>query len=162
VLLIVGIGWGIGWGLSGVGAPRTETAVRTVASPEATSRMTQGEPQPTRVAAEAQVRPSAKLASAPARVAPRTLTADAPANPVVAAKPDTPVAVREAESFVPLLPMTAREFGGARLARVRFRGGAASALGLGVRLPAPSTDGFVEADVLLGEDGMARAIRFVR
>jgi len=68
----------------------------------------------------------------------------------------------EIEPFVRLLPMTEEELGTIRLARVRLRGQLAQTLGLGARMPLPGADGFVEADVLLGEDGLARAIRFVR
>ena len=68
----------------------------------------------------------------------------------------------DVEPFVRLLPMTDQELAGIRLARVRMRGQAAQTLGLDLRIPAPGADGFVEADVLLGEDGLARAIRFVR
>jgi hypothetical protein len=67
----------------------------------------------------------------------------------------------DAEPFVRLLPLTNEELAGIRLARVRMRGQAAQTLGLDLRIPSPGADGFVEADVLLGEDGLARAIRFV-
>jgi len=80
----------------------------------------------------------------------------APARTVAA-----PVAT-EIEPFLRLLPMTEQELGTMRLARVRLRGQAAQTLGLEARMPLPGADGFVEADVLLGEDGLARAIRFVR
>jgi hypothetical protein len=52
------------------------------------------------------------------------------------------------------------EIGALRIARVRLRGPAAAVLGLDGRLPPMGPDEFVEADVLLGEDGLARAIRF--
>ena len=68
----------------------------------------------------------------------------------------------EVEPFVRLLPMMAQELGTIRLARVRLPDQAVRTLGLDVRAPLPGVDGFVEADVLLGEDGLARAIRFVR
>jgi hypothetical protein len=68
----------------------------------------------------------------------------------------------DVEPFVGLLPVTAQELGTMRLARVRLRGPAASALGLYGPMPTPGADGFIEADVLLGEDGLARAIRFMR
>lgn len=71
-------------------------------------------------------------------------------------------AATESEAFVRLLPMMEQELGTMRLARVRLRGQAARTLGLEARMPLPGADGFVEADVLLGEDGLARAIRFVR
>ena len=69
-------------------------------------------------------------------------------------------AIAEVEPFVRLLPMTEQELHTKiRLARVRLRGQAAQTLGLEARMPLPGADGFVEADVLLGEDGLARAIR---
>ena len=68
----------------------------------------------------------------------------------------------DVQPFVRLLPTTEQELEGIRLARVRMRGQAARTLGLDLDMPSPGADGFVEADVLLGEDGLARAIRFVR
>lgn len=68
----------------------------------------------------------------------------------------------EVEPFVRLLPMMEQELGTIRLARVRLPDQAVRTLGLDARAPLPGVDGFVEADVLLGEDGLARAIRFVR
>lgn len=79
-----------------------------------------------------------------------------PATTAVRAAPE------DIEPFVRLLPITEQELTGIRLARVRMRGQAAQTLGLDLRIPLPGADGFVEADVLLGEDGLARAIRFVR
>jgi hypothetical protein len=58
--------------------------------------------------------------------------------------------------------MMEQELGTIRLARVRLPDQAVRTLGLDARAPLPGVDGFVEADVLLGEDGLARAIRFVR
>jgi hypothetical protein len=81
---------------------------------------------------------------------------------VAPARAVTAPATAEVEPFVRLLPMTQEELGTIRLARVRLRGQAARTLGLEARMPLPGADGFVEADVLLGEDGLARAIRFVR
>jgi len=83
-------------------------------------------------------------------------------NDVAPARDVSAPATAEVEPFVRLLPMTQEELGTIRLARVRLRGQAARTLGLEARMPLPGADGFVEADVLLGEDGLARAIRFVR
>jgi hypothetical protein len=68
----------------------------------------------------------------------------------------------DVQPFVRLMPTTEQELEGIRLARVRMRGQAARTLGLELDMPSPGADGFVEAEVLLGEDGLARAIRFVR
>jgi len=87
---------------------------------------------------------------------------DVDRNDVAPARAVTAPATAEVEPFVRLLPMTQEELGTIRLARVRLRGQAARTLGLEARMPLPGADGFVEADVLLGEDGLARAIRFVR
>ncbi len=126
---------------------------------------------PSQASAVQEVAPSVELAprAAPAPVpAPDVPSRDG--NEVSAAaatsvKPAT-TAVRstpvDVEPFVRLLPVTEQELTGIRLARVRMRGQAAQTLGFDLRIPAPGADGFVEADVLLGEDGLARAIRFVR
>jgi hypothetical protein len=66
------------------------------------------------------------------------------------------------EAFVRLLPITEHDLGSIRVARVRLPGPAARALGLDARTATLGTAAFVEADVLLGEDGMARAIRVVQ
>ena len=87
---------------------------------------------------------------------------DVDRNDVAPARAVTAPVTPEVEPFVRLLPMTQEELGTIRLARVRLRGQAARTLGLEARMPLPGADGFVEADVLLGEDGLARAIRFVR
>jgi hypothetical protein len=97
-------------------------------------------------------------AAIPAPAAPVTMPAREAAS--LAAAP-TRVDVG-AEPFVGLLPLLDQEIGALRLARVRLRGPAATLLGLDGRLPAAGPEGFVEADVLLGEDGLARAIRFTR
>jgi hypothetical protein len=58
--------------------------------------------------------------------------------------------------FVPLMPMTEQELNGPfQLVRVQMPRASLGAL----RLPLEHPNELVEADVLLGEDGMARAIR---
>lgn len=49
-----------------------------------------------------------------------------------------------------------------QIVRVKLSPGALDALGVGVPAAAAQTDKFVTADLLLGEDGVPRAIRFVR
>jgi hypothetical protein len=64
------------------------------------------------------------------------------------------------ESFTSLQPLSDADLLGVRMARVRLSAPAAERLGLvDIRL---GTEESIEADVLLGEDGMARAIRIVR
>ncbi|NOT27223.1 MAG: hypothetical protein HOP16_14090 [Acidobacteria bacterium] len=111
------------------------------------------------------VEPSVAPVEVATRTEPVTTGEETPAIGRPNAKPDTisaRAAPADVEPFVRLLPMTDQELAGIRLARVRMRGQAAQTLGLDLRMPAPGADGFVEADVLLGEDGLARAIRFVR
>ena len=100
--------------------------------------------------------------AAPRRTAPARQPYDPERSDVAPAGAAVTLATADVEPFVRLLPMTEEEMGTIRLARVRLRGQAARTLGLDSRMPLPGADGFVEADVLLGEDGLARAIRFVR
>lgn len=65
-----------------------------------------------------------------------------------------------AADFVELAPTTARELGTARLMRVRLPEAALRQLLM--TPPAPPREGYVQAEVLLGDDGFARAIRLVR
>ena len=76
-------------------------------------------------------------------------------SPVVAGRPD-------ADLFIQLGPVTPRELNGPslQLMRVQLRRGLADRLGLAASDVRASE--IVEADVLFGEDGIARAIRFER
>ena len=136
--------------VSWVGSRMTEQPVPTV-------------PPPRLAIAEALVEPiqPVNLVTPRGTTVPRQ-PSDVDRNDVAPAKAVTAPATAEVEPFVRLLPMTQEELGTIRLARVRLRGQAARTLGLEARMPLPGADGFVEADVLLGEDGLARAIRFVR
>ncbi len=68
----------------------------------------------------------------------------------------------DVDVFFPLGPLSPRELNGSslQLMRVQFRGAALSRLGVVVDGALASE--VIEADVLFGEDGMARAIRFER
>ena len=72
---------------------------------------------------------------------------------------DNGIEVRPA-SFVALSPI-AGDVGVVRLMRVQLPETAIRALGFDLQAPTMPPDGFVEADVLLGEDGVARAIRLI-
>jgi hypothetical protein len=63
-------------------------------------------------------------------------------------------------AFEELTPFDVEGMGGVRMMRVRLTPRAASSLGL-MAQASVSSDGYVQADVLVGEDGMARAIRLV-
>lgn len=137
----------VGW----VGSrPAGQTAP---AVPPPGSAITEVEPEP--------IQPVFKVVE-PRRATVATQPSDVDRNDVAPARAVAAPAIAEVEPFVRLLPMTEQELGTIRLARVRLRGQAAQTLGLEARMPLPGADGFVEADVLLGEDGLARAIRFVR
>ena len=83
-----------------------------------------------------------------------------PAQPVRASRPTTrtPAARPDASlvEFTPLMPMTEQELAGPfQLVRVQMPSASLGAL----RSPLEHPHTLIEADVLLGEDGMARAIR---
>lgn len=64
------------------------------------------------------------------------------------------------DAFVELVPTTLQDFSTVRLVRVRLPESALRQLSISP--PGPPREGFVQADVLLGDDGFARAIRVVR
>ena len=77
------------------------------------------------------------------------------AQPASRTEPTQPT-VPEADEFLPLMPMTERELAGAfQLVLVQMPRASLGAL----RSPLDHPNELVEAEVLLGEDGMARAIR---
>ena len=71
-----------------------------------------------------------------------------------------PVDTEQRIAFEELTPLDVEGMGGVRMMRVRLTSGAASSLGL-MAHASVAADGYVQADVLVGEDGMARAIRLV-
>ena len=89
---------------------------------------------------------------------------ETPPAAVAEVAPDPVVVDRRPESnrFFPLAPITQRELNGSslQLMRVQLRGAQLSRLGVEVDELRGSE--VIEADVLLGEDGIARAIRFER
>ena len=77
-----------------------------------------------------------------------------PSRPTRPTRPTPPV--ETVEEFVPLMPMTEQEIRGPfQLVRVQMPRASLGAL----RSPLEHPNELVEADVLLGQDGMARAIR---
>jgi hypothetical protein len=149
-------------GVAGVAAA---LLIAAWAATRPTDRTGPAEPRPEESSAVVQVESIPHLAPAEARPLPVNAEEQpSPAAPNRATPRRTgiqPVA-GEAGPFVRLLPMMEQELGTIRLARVRLPDQAVRTLGLGARTPLSGIDGFVEADVLLGEDGVARAIRFVR
>jgi hypothetical protein len=78
-----------------------------------------------------------------------------PTQPNQQSPTESPI-VQSPIEFVPLLPMTAQELTGSfQIVRVQMPGASLGAL----RPPLARPNEIVEADVLLGEDGRARAIR---
>ncbi len=92
----------------------------------------------------------------PARGVPREADPQPAADqPPAMAAAETPAAHSQVE-FVPLLPMTEQELAGSfQIVRVQMPGASLGSL----RSPLVLPDEMIEADVLLGEDGRARAIR---
>jgi hypothetical protein len=86
---------------------------------------------------------------------PTPATRPTPPTPPSLSTPVTPPTVASTE-FIPLVPMTEQELAGSfQLVRVQMPRASLGAL----RSPLEHPDELVEADVLLGVDGMARAIR---
>ena len=79
-----------------------------------------------------------------------------PTRPTNPTNPTNPMNPTNPTEFVPLMPMTEQELTGSfQLVRVQMPRASLGAL----RSPLEHPNELVEADVLLGEDGMARAIR---
>ena len=90
----------------------------------------------------------------------RASASEITSEPPIAQSPITPIAQspipQSPDVFMPLVPMTAQELRGSfQLVRVQMPRASLGAL----RSPLDHPNEVVEADVLLGEDGMARAIR---
>jgi hypothetical protein len=77
-------------------------------------------------------------------------------NPTTPSRPTRPTNPTLADEFVPLMPMTEQDLAGPfQLVRVQMPNASLGPL----RSPRQHPGELIEADVLLGEDGMARAIR---
>jgi hypothetical protein len=95
---------------------------------------------------------------APLRVPEPLPNAESPnAHSQVTQSPDAPIPITQSSiAFVPLMPMSERELAGPfQILRVQMPRASLGAL----TSPFDHPNEIVEADVLLGEDGMARAIR---
>jgi len=129
--------------------PRQQTTVDT---PTATAKPS-ADAQPT--SPPALSRPAAPVKTAPPA---RAVLSDPPASQSAIAQSaitQSPIP-QSPDVFVPLMPMTEQELAGSfQLVRVQMPRASLGAL----RSPLDSPNELVEADVLLGEDGMARAIR---
>ena len=114
---------------------------------------------PTRRSAKSAVTRSAPVSAPPiakSSVAPITQSPIAP----IAQSPVSPIAqspiTQSRDEFIPLMPMTEQELTGPfQIVRVQMPRASLGAL----QSPLEHPNELVEADVLLGEDGMARAIR---
>jgi hypothetical protein len=131
----------------------TDRAVVTPAGPTAAVRATEAvvSEKTTRVALDP------KPASRAVRDMARPTEPPSQANDTLGEPPiaESPIA-HSPEGFLPLMPITEEELTGSfQIVRVQMPRSALGAL----RSPLEQPNELVEADVLLGEDGMARAIR---
>lgn len=130
-------------------APRQQTTVdipRATAKPSAHAQPTTRPALP-RPTTHVKPAPPARAALSDRPMTQPVITQSAIAQSPVSQSPDL---------FVPLMPMTEQELTGSfQLVRVQMPRASLGAL----RSPLDSPNELVEADVLLGEDGMARAIR---
>jgi hypothetical protein len=140
-----------------VGEVRVEPPQQTAVDTPAASDTPYTHAQPT-------TRPALSRRTA-ARVVPTPAARTALSEPPITQSPITPIAQspipqspvdQPADVFVPLMAMTEQELKGSfQLVRVQMPRASLGAL----RSPLDHPNELVEADVLLGEDGMARAIR---
>jgi len=112
--------------------------------------------------ASAHAQPTTRPALSPhtTRVKPVPAARAALSEPPIAQSPINPIAqsplTQSPDVFVPLMPMTEQELRGSfQLVRVQMPRASLGAL----RSPLDHPNELIEADVLLGEDGLARAIR---
>jgi hypothetical protein len=102
--------------------------------------------------------PSAPLEQPSAAIAADRRTDVEPA--LAAARPERDQVQVEVATFVPLVPMSDTEMvGTVQVVRVQLPGYALGAFGVPVDR---SVEEWIQADVLVGEDGLARAIRFIQ
>ena len=100
--------------------------------------------------------PSLVERSSPSPISGRPAVGPPRPRRAVRTKPAMPAPSPSPEEFVPLMPMTEHEMAGPfQLVRVQMPRASLGPL----RSPLDRPNEIVEADVLLGEDGMARAIR---
>ena len=147
-VLVPGIAWVVRDVPTAVGEAQVEPRQQaTVDTPTATAKSS-ADPQPTiRPALSRPTTPVKPAPSARAALSERPLTQSANTQSPIPPSPD---------AFVPLMPMTEQELMGSfQLVRVQMPRASLGAL----RSPFDSPNELIEADVLLGEDGMARAIR---
>lgn len=117
-------------------------------------------PATTRAGRADRVGRAPRSAAVPARGdrGPRQAASEAAAALSASGRPITAV---PSDAFVAITPPTGPELGPVQVMRVRFGRGAARMLGVAVPVLSHRGDGSIDADVLVGVDGVARAIRFV-
>ena len=150
-VLVPGIAWVVRDVPTAAGEVRVEPPQQTAVDTPAASAKPSAHAQPT--ARPALARPTTRVKPTPAARA-------ALSEPPITQSPITPIAQspvpQSPDVFVPLMPMTEQELRGSfQLVRVQMPRASLGAL----RSPLDHPNELVEADVLLGEDGMARAIR---
>ena len=137
-----------------VGEVRVEPARQTAVDTQAASAMPSAHAQRT-------TRPALSRRTTHVKPTPAARLSQSPiTEPPITQSPITPIAQspvpQSPDVFVPLMPMTEQELKGSfQLVRVQMPRASLGAL----RSPLDHPNELVEADVLLGEDGMARAIR---
>ena len=147
-VLVLGIAWVVRDVPTAVGGAQVEPRQQATVDTPTTSAKSLAHAQPTS-------RPALSRPTTPVKPTPpgrsarseRSITESAIAQSPITPSPD---------AFVPLMPMTEQELMGSfQLVRVQMPRASLGAL----RSPLDSPNELIEADVLLGEDGMARAIR---
>ena len=150
-VLVPGIAWVVREAPPAVSEMRVEPLQQKAVDTPAASAKPSAHAQPT--TRPALSRPTTRMKQTPGA---RAVSSEPP----ITQSPITPIAqspiIQSPDVFMPLMPMTEQELRGSfQLVRVQMPRASLGAL----RSPLDHPNELVEADVLLGEDGMARAIR---
>ncbi len=155
VVVMAVLGPGIAWVVREAPPAVSETRVEQVQQKAVDTQVASAKPS---THAQPTIRPALSRPTTHMKQTPGARAASS--EPPIIQSPITPIAqspiTQSPDVFIPLMPMTEQELTGSfQLVRVQMPRASLGTL----RSPLDHPNELVEADVLLGEDGMARAIR---